>query len=81
MQLLETWEEFAVAVAAYGPLVPVSTAARFHGLSDQALRDRIARGTLRTWGVNGALYVSLLSARRGGCPLLTGQVANGGARC
>lgn len=73
MQTITTWEEFAVVISREGPIVPVWTASRLHHVSDQALRDRIARGTLRTWSVDGAVYVSLLESRRKS-PLATGQV-------
>lgn len=75
MNCINTWEEFAVVIAEVGPIVPVWTAARLHHVSDQALRDRISRGTLKTWSVDGAIYVSLLASRRK-APLATGQVVN-----
>lgn len=74
MRNVDTWEGLAVLCAEVGPVVPVSIAARLHGVSDQALRDRIARGTLASWLVDGAVYVSLLQARRKSSPLSPGQV-------
>jgi len=73
---VQTWEELAVIVATEGPIVPVWTAARLHGVSDQALRDRIVRGTLRKWLVSVAVYVSLLEVCRRSRPLSPGQVVN-----
>jgi len=72
---VETWEQLAVIVATEGPIVPVWTAARLHRVSDQAIRDRIARGTLRKWLVSGAVYVSLVEVCRRQRPLSPGQVA------
>jgi len=73
--VMETWEALAALVAQVGPVVPVWTAARLGGPSQQALRDRISRGTLRTWSVDGCIYVALLESLRKEVPLSTGQVA------
>jgi len=50
----------------HGPLVPVSVAASLLGRSDTALRNRLARGTLRGFLADGLILV----------PLAPGQLPN-----
>jgi hypothetical protein len=66
MQHIATPAQFETVTRTVGPLVPVWTASLLQGVSQQALRRRILRGTLSAWFVNGAVFVSLPGAVKGG---------------
>jgi len=61
MRRIDTWEALAVLVAEVGPVVPVSVAARWRRVSPQSVRERIRRGTVPAYLVDGAVYVALVN--------------------
>ena len=62
---IHTVEQFVEVTKEVG-LVPLSFGAVLAGVSDRALRDRLERGTLRSWVVNGGVFVSVVECRRRG---------------
>ena len=66
MLQIETAADFMRVSVEVRGLVPVSFGAFLLGVSDTALRDRLRRGSLRSWSVGGGLFVSVVELSRRG---------------